>query len=454
MHNSKFFDIIKTLDEKEFKNLSKHLKEYTSGKYEIYQLFLLVAKYYPDKLESKNLEKENVIKKLFPNEKFNLPKYYKLLNDLINLTESFLLLSLVEENELQKRIMLLSFYLKKKLSKYFEQTAKEIEFIFENSKYSKHIFKYKIEFYELLAEYELQTNNRYVSYQNINDSIHLFGEFMQLKYKNLSLINLKNDTEYIDNNHPLIFIHKKLHELLLNDIEDNLDECFELIKQYKDKTESEEIYAAIVILVDYCLKKIGSSKGNYLRKLFTLFVFMIDEKFVFEVDKTITPAIYKNITTVGLRLNEIDYINHFIEDYKMFLPEEFRDDTYSYNKANLRFYEKKYDEVLSLLIISKYKDIFYKISSRVLQIKTYFILYKNDETYFDLLSNSINAFKKFIYSNSEINDYYKNIYLNFYKYIYKIFTKTEDKKALAIIKNEIENTEQIAEKDWLIQSTL
>lgn len=150
-------------------------------------------------------------------------------------------------------------------------------------------------------------------------------------------------------------------------------------------------------------------------------------------------------------LQKYDFVEQFVEDYKDNLNEHEQEDVYSYNKAHLLYYKKEYERVLQLISTTKYKDVFYRLSSRVLLIKTYFELEKSDETYFDLLANSVNAFKKYVYTNEEINDYYKTRYKNFIKYVLKLTQLSREKIQIQKFIDELISNKDIIEYAWLLE---
>ena len=129
-----------------------------------------------------------------------------------------------------------------------------------------------------------------------------------------------------------------------------------------------------------------------------------------------------------------------------------KEDVYSYNKAHLLYYKNEFDKVLKLISTTKYKDVFYRLSSRVLLIKTYYALEKTDASYFDILNNSINAFKKYVYTNDELNDYYKTRYKNFIKSVLKLIQLNSDKTQIQKYIEELNANKDVLEHKWLMDS--
>jgi hypothetical protein len=80
--------------------------------------------------------------------------------------------------------------------------------------------------------------------------------------------------------------------------------------------------------------------------------------------------------------------NNLRNNIKNFFLLKNREDVYAYNIAHIYFYQRKFDDVLTLLAQSKFTDVFYKLSSRVLQIKTFTELTLDAENYMDILDSS------------------------------------------------------------------
>jgi ribosomal protein S20 len=72
--------------------------------------------------------------------------------------------------------------------------------------------------------------------------------------------------------------------------------------------------------------------------------------------------------------------------------------------------------------------------------------------YFDILNNSINAFKKYVYTNEELNDYYKTRYKNFIKSVLKLIQLNSDKILTQKYIEELNANKDVLEHKWLIDS--
>ena len=449
MQQSKLLKLFYQLHADEFAALKIFIKENCKNKNCI-ALFDVIVKHYPKKLDTESLNKRTVFAKIFPKENYNDNKLLKVMSELYRGIEQFIIAETIQKDLAYQKLAMLQFYFNHSLDAQIPQEIKELNNYFENQKLASNLFLEKIKFEEIQLSINEKENNRYLSYQALYDSLRNFSDTYLIKLKNLSLINLKDDLVENEPQNPIYLIHTKLNYLLLNDDVGNYDNYFNLVKLHQYSLESKELKTCIIILVDYCIKKVNAKNEIFTTHLFQLFELLIQHNLLLEDNKTITAAIYKNITTIGLRLNKLSFIEQFLEEYKVYLPTENKEDVYLYNKANLLFYQKKYEDVLMHLRNPKFKDVFYKLSSRRLQIKVFYTLLQTDESYFEILQSTNNAFKKYVYTNEEVTENYKEGNKNFLKFTYKLLelNKKQQIKTVSFL-TELDTAKQVAEYDWL-----
>ena len=339
------------------------------------------------------------------------------------------------------------------MNRYFESEIKQTAQYLLKTKESLQKLNDKVQLNEIINEQNSQSNFRQANYIEFLDSLSSFNKLAETKYKNAILINNYEYVEIDVNNNILFDLHHQINKLLQNNLSvEDFHRCFDLLISHSEQIEGYELKDCVIILISIAIKQVHQNIDGAQLRLFELYKFLIDNNLILEEDKTITSAIYKNVTTIGLYLQKYDFVEQFVEEYKYNLNEHEQEDVYSYNKAHLLYYKKEYELVLQLISTTKYKDVFYRLSSRVLLIKTYFELEKSDETYFDLLANSVNAFKKYVYTNEEINDYYKTRYKNFIKYVLKLTQLNRDKIQIQKFIDELISNKDIIEYAWLLES--
>ncbi|MBP6660385.1 MAG: hypothetical protein KA174_06865 [Chitinophagales bacterium] len=455
MYNSKLFELISSLSVNEQKSLLEFLPFSTlSNHATLYKLIDYTIKQLNAKKGNEtSLERRNVYQHVFPKETYNEHKINKLLSDGNKAVEAFIVYLTISKDSFYHKMALVNFYKEKRLDKYLENDIKQSVILIQNKKESLEKLKFSIQLNEKMYEYETQKNNRQSSKQNLYDSIRNYSQLAELKFRNYSLVDLHTDLKSKECTNILYQIHLIIHKLLYqhNLIED-FETCFQLIQRNKEQIDENELKECVACLTAIAIKQVHDNLEHAKQRLFDLYCFLVDNNLILEIDLTIPAGHYKNITTVGLYLSEFEYVDNFIETYKNNLPEEVKEDVYSYNKAHLLYYKNEFDKVLKLISTTKYKDVFYRLSSRVLLIKTYYALEKTDASYFDILNNSINAFKKYVYTNDELNDYYKTRYKNFIKSVLKLIQLNSDKTQIQKYIEELNANKDVLEHKWLMDS--
>jgi len=301
MQHSKLINFFYQIQPYEFLTLKIYIKENCRNKKSI-QLFDIIAKHYPSNLNSITLNKRKVFIKLLPDENYNDNKILKIMSELYRYVEQFIISETIKKDVAYQKLALIQYYFNHSLDTQIPQEIKELNIYFKSQKDATKLYTDKIKLEEIILSINEKENNRYLSYQALYDSLKNFYDTFFIKVKNLSLINLKDDL--IENNpkNPIYIIHTKLNYLLLNNDEEHYIDYYNLLKKYQKEIQPNELKTCIIILVDYCIKKVNAKQLAFVLHLFNLFELLIQHQLLLEDNKTITPAIYKNIITIALRL--------------------------------------------------------------------------------------------------------------------------------------------------------
>ncbi|MEO1438731.1 MAG: hypothetical protein AAFV80_24535, partial [Bacteroidota bacterium] len=218
------------------------------------------------------------------------------------------------------------------------------------------------------------------------------------------------------------------------------------LADHADRFPEQELRDLYIFAQNYCIKKINLGQQEYLRELFDLYQIMLETRIIF-ADNELPPTVYKNVITLGLRLEEYDLTESFIRDYDAFLPDTHRSNAEAYNLAKLHFHKQEYDQVIQFLRDLEYRDVYDAVDGRWLLAKTY---YEMDE--FGALDNLLDSFRLFLMRQKVISHANKTQYLKQVRYL-KMLSKTlsADKKRLSNIREKIQTTSNQAEKAWFLE---
>lgn len=471
MEKSKLIKILHTLSDSEIKEFGKFLEGNSFRKTgSAYKLFLYLRKLHPI-LPINKIKKEYVQKKLFKDLESSEKHLFNIMSQLTTALEDFLVKKLLEEEAIDKDFLLLKAYKKRKLDKFFFQKIGAIEKKWDQSKaagieqlHDKYRLK-KICFlhpnYSLLSESE--------SSLDIPDLIELLDQYyftIKLYWVSCHLISShvlnKEDKGEINNfieeisqlsekssfkSVPQIQLLSKLSNAILSKDFENYEELKTMFVNCLNLFDKCEKLDLINLLTYYCLQNYKVDSETALKDIFELNSFSVEQELVLE-DGYITAEMFRNMVNVGCSVNELEWTEHFINEYKDKIKEGEREDMTALCESILAMNKGGFDIALQKLIQIKMQNSFYGLQTRAIQLKCYYEL----EGYEDLFDNLIISFTKFIDRNQQLSNPMKESVKNFI-YFTKIVKKERYKNA-QISKDLIDRLNKenrVSWKRWLLK---
>lgn len=252
---------------------------------------------------------------------------------------------------------------------------------------------------------------------------------------------------------PLISIYSQIYMLLKQPNDQKYQEILANLAIHQQKISKPEIATIYAFMQNYCIKQLNAGSIPYLGELFRLYKTLLEQKLLIDNSGHISHAHIKNIVAVGLRLQEYDWVNVFIENHKNKVPSGQREDVYHYNMAQYHYEKKQFRQALKLLIQVNYTDVFYQLDARALQMKIYYEMGEDDS-----LSYFVKAFKTYLKRNQELSRSQYGPYENLIKLSQKAYQLKNQKHLLPAKKfaekwmqlsNTLQETQGIANLHWL-----
>ena len=479
MLQSKLITALKTLSEKELKQFQLWVKAEVFNKNKnVVQLLHIISRYAPDFDENKikqGLHKQIVFKKIFSKENYNNLKLNNLLSDTYLLLSDFLAYQNFQQSKNLSRLCLMNELFDKGLYKNVEQEARKFRQIQESStiRNSSYYFDEYL-FYKQKDALFLSKPNRTadINLQLKNDQLDLFYFATKLKiacdmqsrnaviqanyqspFLNELLQQYRANQAKFDNT-PAVTVYYQVLQMLNN--QDNTTYYHQLKATLADNLSyfpNEELRTLYDYVRNYCIRKINNGATDYYEEILNLYQFLLDKEIIFQ-NGYLTQWDYKNIITVGLRLQSYAWTENFIKTYKSNLPENVRENAYVYNLASFYYQTHQYKKSLQLLHEVKFTDATYPLGAKIIQLKSYYELQETEPFY-----ALTDAFQIFVKRNRQLSDYRKTAYLNLISLTKKIFKLREQKGFIANsvwknrhekIKGKIES-QRIANKDWILE---
>lgn len=191
-------------------------------------------------------------------------------------------------------------------------------------------------------------------------------------------------------------------------------QTLELFDKYAKRFTSTYCLAIRTYLMNQCIYYFNRGDLEFAAEYLKHIDKLLGNK-TFFIKEVLTPASYKNITTAGLAIGRVDWLEKFIQRYTRYLPEDSQSVALKYNLAQIRFSKGDLDGVYPLLVGLSNIDVFYRVGIERLFLKTY---YESGE--FKVIENKIPTFKKYVQRNRSINQQSKLMLLNFIKYLQRL----------------------------------
>ncbi|CAA6803398.1 MAG: Unknown protein [uncultured Aureispira sp.] len=465
MYTSKLVDIFYSLSKSQLRGLRKFVQSpYHNKRKDVVALFELL---YKTPLENRiALRKQKAFPKVFGQKKYSSDQMDYTMSFLFKVIEQFLVYENATQDKINVQIALMEEYRKLGLSKHFQQSLKIAEQYQEKSTvrdidYHEKAFQIELQQYDFLApkqrdapknlqELSTKLDLRFLS-QKLMDACRLLAHQAVAKQKyNFGLLD--GLLAYIENEpavlaHPSIAIYYYYYQAT---VEEDGEDYFQKFKtaflESTDAFVEKELQDLYILAVNYCIKNINVGKDKYQLEMFDFYKAGLELRILLDENNTLSPFTFNNITKLALRLGKIDWTEKFIKAYENFVEAQYHE-TYVHNAYSMLYFTQgKYEETMIRLHQVDYKELFITLDAKVLLMKVY---YQLDE--YDALESFINSFKVFL-RRKDILAYHQEIYKNFIRMLQKLINLPPfNKAAKEKLYKEIEGTQKLLEKKWLLE---
>lgn len=241
---------------------------------------------------------------------------------------------------------------------------------------------------------------------------------------------------------PLVALYARTYEMLSDaDPEAAYRSQIDLLVQNASLLNPDERRTLFLMAINFCIRQLNKGLSNYLSEVYQLYKRGLEEQWLFEYGQ-LSPWTYKNIVSASLKLRDFDWADHFIEQYRDYLPEELRRIFHQYNLAELQLAKGDFRDVLRTLRYLYIKDPLTQLRSRILQIRAGFELEE-----FRLIESQLENLRQLLSRKKELA-YHREAYRNFERFLRRLMAMSPD-DARDVFLSELEGTEIVAEKEWL-----
>jgi hypothetical protein len=208
------------------------------------------------------------------------------------------------------------------------------------------------------------------------------------------------------------------------------------------EAERRDIY---LMALNYCVEKMNRGAANFVREAFELYRQGLVSGVLIQ-QGNLSKGTFFNITAIGLRLKEYDWIADFISRYTPYLEEQHRDSLSQFCQAKLFFEKQDYKRAMSLLVQFDPDDLLINLNAKSMLLKMF---YEQEEL--DALESLLESFNTYL-KRKEIIGYHKQIYSHLVKYTKRLIRINPfDAAQRAALKEEVQHANPLPERQWLLE---
>jgi hypothetical protein len=399
-------------------------------------------------------------------EPFDDGRFRKLQSDLLRLIEEYYAQEVFEANPIHKAKYLLEAVYNRNLVD-LQTGALRTAHRFVEEQTMKPAFYY---YYRYEIEQSIFKLNRLQSERSSKSNIEVIAGNLDRFYLAEKLryyCTILNHQLLTSLNYKMLFIDEIIEHVKANDYSDtppiviyyhillsytdpqdraHFDKVKSLIDQHIHLFPDIEVKEILDSALNYCLKKMNAGHTEFLAEVFNLYrEFLTKGLLLFRGQ--FDPFHFKNIVTTGLRLNEFEWIEHFITHYSQYIDERYKENAVTFNMAQFYFYKKNYLKVIQLLSKVEYDDMTYNLNSKTLLMASY---YELDEI--EALGSLLDTFRVYLNRNKEIPATRRKHYLNTISIVRKLAKVIPgDKVEIERLEKEVESTQGVVSKNWILE---
>lgn len=430
MHHSKLLQLLKLLSESEFKRLKLFITSpFFSTNPHTLKLYNVLRKDYPYFL-SQSLKKEKVFQKLFPKQPYHHQKLLNLMSELSGLVKQFLqLLQLESDKPLQRNLLLRALAKRPLAYQAFEKEYNKADRKLERRPYrDRYYFQQKFLQQQLYYNhpatdrFALLSDNYARSLEQLDQWIILeklsISCEMKAREKSLSetydiwlLADIRQKAvDYLDSN-PIMGAYLEMLDLMEKETPAHYHQLKKILWDHFPDFSRTQQQQIIQCLINYTIQQGNKGDAAFLQENLELYQVGLTAGLFLE-HGTLNDMQFISMVNISLRTGATQWCLQLIEQFEELLDPRARKDAVTLAKA-LWFYQiNQGDAAIRLLQEVDFLNVYYQVQSRVLLLKTYYELFHQDHSYFELINSQTEAFERYLRRNTHLAENKKEGLLN------------------------------------------
>jgi len=463
LQTSKLFLLLAIIDEKALNKVPKFLgSPYFNTTKPVIALFQFISQLSHKKRGA--LTKEQLHQALYPTLPYKDERIRLVMSQLVQLLEQFLLLEEWKKNTVANKIQLAQLYQQMKVEKLYEQTN-TTTFQQLQKQPLRNVDYYKHSYQLALANYQQASFTNRMGPQNLQEVANLLDTSYLIEKLKIACLVASHQRVYQQEydfgllDSLLVYITKKeltnipaigiyyysYQSLVKEDPTESFQQFKKLLFQYQQQFTTAELMDIYLMGINCCIRMINKGDRRFLEESMDLYQKGLASNALLE-NGVLSRFTYQNIVSTGLRTQQYQWTEEFMETYKLTVEKEYQESAYRFNKGRVAYQQKHYQEALDLLKDTDHKDLLVNLFSKTLLLKIYYELEE-----FKLLDAFLDSFQIYL-RRKKIIGYHKDNYKKIIYYTRQLMKVNPfDKSEKEALKNKIIGEENLLEKEWLLE---
>lgn len=403
---------------------------------------------------------------------YNDVKFRKLSSDLFALFEEFIMQKEMEGDGSEKLRLLMKAYINRNLSELYGSLIHHIEFnkkLHQNKNAEHYLNMYNIERAIMDINFHDNTIGRKVEMDKVLNveemSYNLDVFFIAEKLRSYCTLLSWNQTFKLNKkiigidvilklaqspffkDYPPIAIYYLIS--VIKSQEGNTEDYYKLKDllignlHHFDKKEGKDL---LDLVIGYCIGLANKSMPEFGGEALEWYKLGLKNDIIIR-DEHISPTTFRNIVLYALRQGEYDWAEEFIAEYAQYLDPTVRESNVNFSLARVEGYKKNWKKLIQLLAYTEYTEVFQALLSRTLLLIAYYELNELES-----LDSLFSSFKLYLDREKTYTKQRKEQYYNLIKFTRILSkTKSKDKTKLNKLIKEVENTDTVVNKEWILE---
>lgn len=464
MRKTKAFQLLQTFSKWELIHLDKFLNSpFFNKREDVISLFNFLIQ--EKEKKKSNLSKENTFSNVYPNGEFDQKKLYLLISYLFKLMEQFLAFREMSNNKSLFKLYLGKAYRQKQQPENFQRVLKEGKRILKKQplrdrNYLRELYDFDFEHYDFIDSKSGDTKNTLQELADSFDVMYIAEKLKQFCFQ-VSHQNIINK-DYTSNlgyailqlleekpqllEFPAIHIYYLCYQVTTSGEEKYFHLLRKVMDIHSQNFTTTELRNINLLAINFCIKRMNSGVPEYIREGFELYRSGLKVGLLLE-NGEISRFTFNNVSVLGIKIGEFDWVEDFIKEYRNKLPIQDRKSIYQYQLAKLRYEQKRYKEAMQLLATFNSKDDYLiNLAAKYTLMKIYYELNELNS-----LEYLIDSTRTYLRRKDKLAEHHKKYYKDIIKLFKRLINLRSGEKAKSDFKERVMLIKVKSVRDWFLE---